>query len=79
MKHFYLHFVKVHISQLFPQAVSYNKFVELVHEVTLPMTIFLKTCCMGKSTGISFIDSTSGKIRAIHKQKYDFALPLFPT
>jgi len=58
MKHFYLHYVKVHMAHLFPQSVSYNRFVELMQGATLPMTLFLKTCCMGESTGISFIDST---------------------
>nr|WP_317614804.1 transposase [Pedobacter suwonensis] len=24
----------------------------------MPMTIFLKTCCLGRCTGISFVDST---------------------
>lgn len=58
MKHFYLHYVQKHLSHLFPQTVSYNRFVELMQASTLPMSIFLKTCCMGESTGISFIDST---------------------
>lgn len=58
MKHFYLHYVQKHLSNLFPQTVSYNRFVELMQSSTLPMSIFLKTCCMGEGTGISFIDST---------------------
>lgn len=58
MKHFYTHYVQKHLSDLFPQTVSYNRFVELMQGATLPMSIFLKTCCMGEGTGISFIDST---------------------
>lgn len=58
MKHFYLYFIKVHKKHLFPQTVSYNRFVELMQSATLPMTIFLKTCCLGEGTGIAFIDST---------------------
>jgi hypothetical protein len=58
MKHFYVHYVQKHLSDLFPQTVSYNRFVELMQASTLPMSIFLKTCCMGEGTGISFIDST---------------------
>lgn len=42
----------------FPNTVSYNRFVELSQSVILPMTIFLKTCCLGQCTGISFVDST---------------------
>ena len=58
MKHFYVHFVQKHMKDQFPQTVSYNRFLELMQAATLPMSIFLKTCCMGKGTGISFIDST---------------------
>lgn len=42
----------------FPQTVSYNRFVELMQGCILPMTIFAKACCLGKCTGISFVDST---------------------
>ena len=58
MKHFYTYFIKVHFVHHFPKTVSYNRFVELMQANALPMTIFLKTCCMGECTGISFIDST---------------------
>lgn len=58
MKHFYLYYVQKHLAHLFPHTVSYNRFVELMQAATLPMSIFLKTCCMGEGTGISFIDST---------------------
>lgn len=58
MKHFYLYYVQKHQSDLFPKTVSYTRFVELMQAATLPMSIFLKTCCMGQGTGISFIDST---------------------
>jgi len=58
-KHFYLYYVKEHMINDFPQTVSYNRFVELLQASALPMTLFLKTCCLGKCTGISFIDSTS--------------------
>ena len=58
MKHFYIHYVQKHMTDQFPQTVSYNRFLELMQAATLPMTIFLKTCCLGESTGISFIDST---------------------
>ena len=58
MKHFYLYFVKIHLNHLFPNTVSYNRFTELMQAAALPMTLFLKSQCMGKGTGISFIDST---------------------
>jgi len=58
MKHFYLHYVALHLGGLFPNLVSYNRFVELMQQAALPMVLFLKTQCFGESTGISFIDST---------------------
>ncbi len=46
------------MSEEFPQTVSYNRFVELLQTSALTMTMFLKTCCLGDCTGISFMDST---------------------
>lgn len=57
-KHFYLFYVQRHMRAEFPHTVSYNRFVELSQSVLMPMTIFLKTCCLGRCTGISFVDST---------------------
>lgn len=57
-KHFYMFYVQRHMQAEFPQTVSYNRFVELSQGVLLPMSVFLKTCCLGLCTGISFVDST---------------------
>jgi hypothetical protein len=57
-KHFYLFYVQKHMQNEFPNTVSYNRFVELMQSVLLPMTMFAKTCCLGNCTGISFVDST---------------------
>jgi hypothetical protein len=58
MKHFYTQYVQVHMTNMFPKTVSYNRFTELMQGVNLTLAIFVQTCCMGKCTGISFIDST---------------------
>lgn len=58
MKHFYQHYVQKHLQKEFPNTVSYNRFTELMQSAVLPMTVFLKTCCLGECTGISFVDST---------------------
>lgn len=58
LKHFYLNFVQKHLVHLFPNTVSYNRFVELSQQVVLPMSLFLKMQCLGQSTGITFADST---------------------
>lgn len=59
MKHFYLNYVVIHLKGYFNKTVSYNRFTELMQAAILPMVVFLKTCRLGKSTGISYIDSTS--------------------
>ena len=57
-KHFYIHYVQQHMKGEFPQTVSYSRFTELMQSSLMPMVLFLKTCCLGECTGISFIDST---------------------
>ena len=64
LKHFYINYVMVHLKKEFPQTVSYNRFVELQRKAAIPMAVFLKTCCLGTCTGVSFIDSTP--LRACH-------------
>ena len=64
LKHFYTQYVQTHLTSEFPKTVSYNRFVELQSKVAMPLVVFLKTCCLGKCTGISIIDSTP--IRACH-------------
>lgn len=58
LKHFYLERVCKHMSHLFPQVVYYNRFVEIQHEVAIPLSLFIKKVLLGKCTGISFVDST---------------------
>jgi len=58
LKNFYINYVQKHLQEYFPETVSYNRFVELQQKALLPMTIFLKTQRLGKSTGIAFVDST---------------------
>lgn len=61
-KHFYIYYVQQHMKKEFPQTVSYNRFTELMQQNLMPMVMFLKTCCLGKCTGISFIDSTPVRV-----------------
>ena len=61
-KHFYIFYVQKHMQNEFPKTVSYNRFTELLQSSLLSMTVFAKTCCLGKCTGISFIDSTSVRV-----------------
>ena len=58
-KHYYLFYVREHMRDLFPEQLSYNRFIELESRVAIEMMLFLQVCCLGRCTGISFIDSTS--------------------
>ena len=69
LKHFYTQYVCKHMTNDFPNLVSYNRFVELQKKCLIPMTIFLQMCCLGKCTGISFIDSTLLKVCHIKREK----------
>ena len=62
LKHYYIEYVCVHLRHLFPELVSYNRFVELEKEVALPLAIFIKKVLLGKCTGISFVDSTTLRV-----------------
>ena len=58
LKHYYLEHVSNHLRRLFPELVSYNRFVELEKDVAIPLALFIKKVLLGKCTGISFVDST---------------------
>lgn len=57
-KKYYLENVKFYWAKLFPKSLSYNRFVELISSFFIKMTLFVNTCCLGKCTGISYVDST---------------------
>lgn len=69
LKHFYTQYVQVHLQSEFPQTVSYNRFVELQEKALMPMVVFLKMYCLGKCTGVSFIDSTPLRVSHIRREK----------
>jgi len=57
-KEYYLNWVKGVMRQDFPDAVSYNRFVELMQRVFFKMMLFMKLYAFGKCRGITFVDST---------------------
>ena len=57
-KHYYLFYVKNHLQDLFPNQLSYNRFIEQESRVAVEMMLFIQLFCFGRCTGISFIDST---------------------
>lgn len=69
LKSFYVFYVQKHMQKDFPQTVSYNRFVELQPKVCVPLAIFVKMMCLGRCTGISFIDSTPLRSCHIKREK----------
>lgn len=57
-KHFYTQYILGSRKDLFPTAVSYNRFVELESRVFFVMMFFLKMSAFGRCNGISYVDST---------------------
>lgn len=57
-KEYYLSCIQMQLKHDFPDAVSYNRFVELMPRVFLKMMLFMKLYAFGKCTGITFVDST---------------------
>ena len=60
-KWFYQRHVQVHLHREFPQLPSYQRFIELMPRVLLPLALFMKQRCR-TGRGIAFIDSTSLKV-----------------
>jgi len=65
-KAFYLGYVCRHLKGEFPQLVSYKRFVTLMQRVGVPLFVYLQLC-MGRCTGISFVDSTP--LRVCHNRR----------
>jgi hypothetical protein len=57
-KTYYVCYVRGHLYREFPQAVTYQRFVELMPHLLGPLCAYLTTC-YGRCTGISFVDSTA--------------------
>ncbi|MBD1901579.1 IS982 family transposase [Trichocoleus sp. DQ-A3] len=60
-KWFYTQLVSRYWRNAFPGLVSYQRFVEWMPSVLIPLCAYLRHC-FGRCTGISFIDATSIKV-----------------
>ena len=58
LKHFYLQSVQKDLKHYFPNAVSYERFVQLEQYALLPLTVFFHGI-KSQETGIYYVDSTS--------------------
>lgn len=67
-KNYYIYYVQKHLLHLFPDLVSYSRFVALIKTVIVPMCFFLQTL-KGEETGIYFVDSTLIKSCHIKREK----------
>jgi len=66
-KDFYTKTVQKYMIKEFPDLVSYNRFVELIPTVLIPLIAFLKMKRLVKSDSITFVDST--KIQVCHNKR----------
>ena len=58
-KHFYTHYVGVHLVELFPDLVSYERFNARQDRILLPLLLYLRYRGLGSSRGINYIDATT--------------------
>ena len=71
-KAYYCEQVSKNWRQEFPGLVSYTRFVEYIPSVAILLIGYLRTRCLGRCSGISFIDSTSLDVclnQRIHSHK----------
>ena len=60
-KWYYQQYVLVHLRDEFPRLPSYNRFVEWMSEVIMPLALLMPSRCQ-PSRGIAFVDATSLKV-----------------
>lgn len=65
-KAYYTEYVQRHLRSEFPTLVSYQRFIELMPTLLVPLVAYLHTQ-LGQCTGISFIDST--KLAVCHNAR----------
>jgi len=58
-KAYYCEHVLRHLSEEFPDLVSYTRFVDFIPSALMPLCAYFREFCLGDCTGVSFIDSTS--------------------
>jgi hypothetical protein len=68
-KDYYTRYVQQSLKSAFPALVSYQRFVELMPRVMVPLFALMQQRRLGQVTGISFIDSTTIKVCHIKREK----------
>jgi len=67
-KTYYLNCVEKELKSCFKKLVSYNRFVELMQEATIPIALYCKLLNSSNCTGVSFVDSFSLPVCHIKRQ-----------
>jgi len=70
-KDYYRHCVEAHLKSYFPKLISYNRFVEVMSSMMMPLSAYLLSR-LGKKTGLYYVDSTPLRCchnRRIHRHK----------
>lgn len=67
-KDYYNTLIRGYLNSAFPNAVSYNRFIELRQEILLPLLLFTKTKGLGNCDGISIMDSTKLEVCHIRRE-----------
>ncbi len=65
-KHYYIYYIGMQYRHLFPNLISYDRFITVMPKLLVP-TIILSYIIKGQKTGIYFIDST--KLEVCHKKR----------
>ena len=65
-KHYYIYYISVQYRCLFPNLISYNRFIEIMPKLLIPTTI-MTHILKGQKTGVYFIDST--KLEICHRKR----------
>jgi len=58
-KWYYKNYICGGLKEYFPELISYNRFVEVMQGLIVPITVYLMKFKFGKCSGISFLDSTT--------------------
>ena len=58
-KWYYIEKVCGEWKEYFPRLLSYNRFVEIMQSITVPLILYLMKGSFSKCSGINFVDSTS--------------------
>lgn len=66
-KYYYKNCVLEELKSYFPQAVSYNRFIEIKKRVSMALFCFIHCRCLGEVTGVGYIDSTKLEVCDNHR------------